>query len=359
MSQLIIVKVIVIVWVICVFILCTGLITGCASSSTQPTEHSPVVINAATIRKYVENLPIDRAASGSDSKRRGLVETETGLINLLRGMGYDPIVEPILWSLKEKIAAGISEGKVNTDFLETTPDNQNWNNIYVDIKGKVLPDEIFVLGAHFDAVPGSPGADDNGSGVAALLSIAGALRYEKPARTIRLAFFNLEELGLIGSSYHAGQAARRKENIIGMVSLESIGYYSDEPGSQHSPIPAIEGVFEPPDTGDCIVMAGTQMSAELAELFDVNMRMAEPALKTFIFCQAPGKGWLMPDIRRSDHGSFLDYDIPAFMLTDTANFRNPNYHRATDTVETLDFDRTAMVTRAALFAVIKYANSTQ
>src|SRR6185369_13008798 len=105
-----------------------------------------------------------------------------------------------------------------------------------------------LLGAHFDAVPNAPGADDNGSGTAALLEIARVLHGRTVRRTIRMVFFNLEEIGLKGSveyvRLYKPTLDAKKESLIGMVSMEMLGFYSDEPKSQRSPIPKIEGVFD-------------------------------------------------------------------------------------------------------------------
>ncbi len=138
----------------------------------------------------------------------------------------------------------------------------------MNIPGRELPNEVVLIGAHFDAVPGAPGADDNGTGTAALLEVARVLKNHPTKRTIRLVFFNLEECGLVGSSRYVdqagpdwkggknreGQAQPATEKIVGMVSLEMLGYFSDEPNSQKSPLPPIKDVFDPPTVGDTIAV---------------------------------------------------------------------------------------------------------
>jgi len=340
-------------------------ILGCQKAPSNPKGTTTIpkkqtIIDSTTVRQLVDSLPTERSSSGSESERAGLLTAQEHLLAQLREMGYEPTLEPIEWTLTGRMAAKYITGRSDHETLATDQNGQPWNNIIVEIPGTTRSDEILLIGAHYDAVPGSPGADDNGSAVAGLLLLASTIQDElqaddKPDRTIRLVFFNLEEIGLIGSNHHADEAAKREETIIGMVSLEMIGFYSDQPDSQKSPIPPIENVYEPPTVADFIALVGPQFSAEFIKQFQQAMNESEPAAKTFAFDLAPGKGHLMPDIRRSDHASFLDHDIPAFMLTDTANFRNPNYHHDTDTSDTLDYELTALTIKAMVGAVHRLA----
>jgi len=219
--------------------------------------------------------------------------------------------------------------------------DQQFRNVLVDIYGREKRDEIIVIGAHYDTTWLTPGADDNASGVAALLEIARILQGKRFARTIRLiAFANEETPGYRraerGSMFSAKRSWSRSEQIVAMFSLEMIGYYSDQPGSQHYP-----GLLRPfyPDRGNFIAFVANLASRDL--LLTAISYFRELALFPSEGITAPQL--LVPAIRRSDHSSYWYYDYPAVMITDTAYFRNPNYHRKSDTWQTLDYPAMARV----------------
>jgi hypothetical protein len=215
-------------------------------------------------------------------------------------------------------------------------------NLVVEIAGASRPGEIVVVGAHYDSVAGAPGANDNGSGVAAVLELAHALRGWRPARTWRLVAFVNEEppfftTGEMGSRVHVAAARARGERIVAMYSLETIGWYSDSPGSQHYPFPFS---WFYPDRGDFLAFVGNLASRALLHATVSAFRehggfpsegVAAPA---FI----PGVDW-------SDHGSFWAAGYPAIMVTDTALYRYPHYHTAQDTPDKVDYERLARVVR--------------
>lgn len=187
-----------------------------------------------------------------------------------------------------------------------------------------------LLGAHYDAVPGSPGADDNATGVAVLLELARAFA-EKPIRyPLRFVAFDLEEQGLAGSRYYA--ASLQQEPVRLMMSLEMLGYCDRTPGSQQYP-PGLKYFF--PNQGDFVGLIGNLKTIpDLLHLSRYLRRAGVP-------CQwlpAGRKGLLLPDTRRSDHAPFWDRGDRALMVTDTANLRNPHYHKPSDRLETLDLD---------------------
>jgi hypothetical protein len=130
-----------------------------------------------------------------------------------------------------------------------------------------------------------------------------------------------------------------------------IGYFTDEPGSQRSPIPRIPGVFDPPTVGDFIAIVANQSSSPFARELDTLMRSASPELKTLLVDFIPGNGRAVPDTRRSDHAPFWDMGVPAVMVTDTSEFRNQNYHEPSDTVESLELERMTLVIRGVEHAV--------
>jgi len=200
-----------------------------------------------------------------------------------------------------------------------------------------------VVGAHYDTVPGSPGADDNASGVAVLIELA---RMELPARFV--AFANEEmpyfQSGEMGSLAYAARAAAAGDKIGAMLSLEMLGYYRDEPGSQHYP-PPLSWFY--PDRGDFIGFVGDIGSRALVRRAIGAFRESAsfPSQGVAAPAAIPGVTW-------SDHWSFRQHHYPAIMVTDTAFYRYPHYHLPSDTAEKLDYLRMARVT-LGLAAVIK------
>jgi aminopeptidase YwaD len=192
---------------------------------------------------------------------------------------------------------------------------------------------LFILAAHYDSVPGSPGADDNASAVAALIEIARELSQTTLQTPILFSAFTLEESGFIGSKYFIENDRARKNRISGMISLEMLGFKNSAPGSQSYP-PYVD-TRQYPDTGDFIAVVGNEPSANLAHALAKGMAHAVPALKVETLV-VPGQGEDFKEVRLSDHSPFWDAGIPAVMVTDTAFFRNPHYHQASDTLETLD-----------------------
>lgn len=210
-----------------------------------------------------------------------------------------------------------------------------------------------VVGAHYDTVVGgTPGADDNASGVALLLTLSDALRGSSHARTIRLVAFTCEEppyfqTETMGSYRYARDLAAQGVEVAAMVSLESIGFFSAEPGSQHYP-PELADRY--PSTGNFACVVGNLESARLVDRFADALAKGStvPVERGSFPGELEGVGW-------SDHWSFWQIDVPAVMLTDTAPFRNPHYHRATDTPDTLDYVALAAVSQALRGAVLELA----
>ena len=205
-----------------------------------------------------------------------------------------------------------------------------------------------IIAAHYDTVPGSPGADDNASALAVMLEVARCLRGLPLRRAVRFIGFCLEEEDLIGSLAYVASLRTAHEEIAGAIVLECVGYARTDEGSQRTP----SGVtVSGPSVGDFLGIVGNAASAELAGAVEAAANAHVPDLKT-VSLLVPGNGELLPDTRRSDHAAFWHYGYPAVMLTDTANFRNPHYHRSTDTLETLDLSFmekvAAAVTAAAL-----------
>ncbi len=214
-------------------------------------------------------------------------------------------------------------------------DGHTSNNVFGLQPGTAREPDLFILGAHYDTVVGSPGADDNASAVAALLEIAHCLKDVSLSHSLLFAGFALEEYGMLGSAQYAFRAKNNSHPVTGMISLEMLGYRSHEPGSQS--YPAFIDPTQYPDRGDFIAVVGVEASRQLTSDLSAAMSGSVPALPV-IDLVLPGNAEQFPDVRRSDHAPFWDLGYSAVMVTDTANFRNPNYHQATDVLETLDLD---------------------
>lgn len=218
--------------------------------------------------------------------------------------------------------------------------NQTFENLEVEIMGDRQPDEIVIIGAHYDTVYGCPGANDNGSGVAGLLALARAFAGKQTSRTLRFVFFTNEEPPFfmtehMGSVVYAKRCRRRKENIVAMLSLETIGYYSDELGSQKFP-PGLNDFY--PSTGNYITFVSNLNNSKLVCNVIESFRR---------HTKFPSEGTALPPfgtgVNLSDHWAFWQEGYPALMVTDTAFFRYPYYHRRQDTPDKVDCDRTARV----------------
>ena len=216
------------------------------------------------------------------------------------------------------------------------------SNVEAVLAGADRAAEIVVVGAHYDTVAGCPGANDNGTGVAAVLELAQRFSGRPQPRTIRFVAFVNEEPPFfktphMGSVVYANAAKARGDRVTAMLSLETMGYYSDEKGSQQYPAP-VASLY--PDVGNFIGFVANLASAgflsQARSAFE--RRTPFPVQSAAAPDDIAGVGW-------SDHWSFWQEGYPAVMITDTAPFRNPNYHRPSDTANTLDYARLAAAVR--------------
>ena len=197
---------------------------------------------------------------------------------------------------------------------------------------------LIIIGAHFDSVVGTPGADDNASGVAVLLEAARILSQMTLPTQVLFCAFNLEELNMIGSTAFARKLKAAGTKVDAMISLEMVGYTDSRPGSQMLPV-GLSRFY--PDRGDFIGVIGNWRSNTLLRKFAAGMRqVADLPVETL---SVPGKGMVIPAVRLSDHAPFWDLGYPALMITDTSFYRNPHYHGATDNLETVDINFMAKV----------------
>lgn len=263
-----------------------------------------------------------------------------------------------LWNLEktaEYIEAFYQEINVDSHREPYPYRKETVSNIVADIVFTNGNSKVFLIGAHYDSLKGTVGADDNASAVAVQLEVARVLAGLKTSKTldltIRFVSFALEEppayaTRSMGSRVYARKAKKEKERIDGMICLEMVGYTCHEPGCQTYPFPLM--FFGYPKIGDYIGIVGNYRSrkftASLFQAFEENENL--PVVKSIV----PGSGYLIPNIRLSDHASFWDQGYKAVMITDTAFYRNPHYHRTSDTMNKLDFSfMTQLVQSLVLF----------
>jgi hypothetical protein len=215
------------------------------------------------------------------------------------------------------------------------------HNLEVVLPAASADADVVVVGAHYDSAPGTAGANDNATGVACLLELARRFARHRALRELRLVWFSNEEpphfqTDDMGSLHYARNLASEPRTVVAMLSLETLGYYSDLPGSQQYPA-AVSGFF--PDAGNFVAFVGNNDSAELVRQAVGTFRNTTsfPSEGVSLSGRVQGIGW-------SDHWSFWQTGVPAIMLTDTAPFRYEHYHRASDTPDRLDYRRLARVT---------------
>ncbi len=254
----------------------------------------------------------------------------------------------------EYIAVELAAAGYDVRHQEYDVDGTTCVNLEVELRGTTKPDEIVVIGAHYDSVADCPAANDNGSGIAAVLCLARTFAGSRPDRTLRFVAFVNEEAPyahteLMGSWVYARRCRTRGEQVTAMLSLETIGYYSDVPGSQKYP-PLLGLLY--PSAGDFIAFVGNTRYGRLVRQVVQAFRQNE---------QFPSQGGALPeamsDIGRSDHWPFWQEGYPALMVTDTAPFRYQHYHTPEDTVDKIDFEKTARVVRG-LESVVRALSTT-
>jgi hypothetical protein len=215
-------------------------------------------------------------------------------------------------------------------------------NIVAEISLGSNPSHQYLVGAHYDSVSGTVGADDNASAIAVQLETARNLKAllgrEELDLAVKFVSFALEEppvydTRFMGSRVYAAKARKEKEKIDGMICLEMVGYACNEPGCQHYPFPLM--FFGYPKVGNFIGIVANFKSGRfmksLLNQFQKNQEL--PVVKLSV----PLNGWILPSVRLSDHASFWDKGFKAVMVTDSAFFRNPYYHTSSDTMEKLDY----------------------
>jgi Zn-dependent M28 family amino/carboxypeptidase len=262
-----------------------------------------------------------------------------------RTYGYAPERQDYSIEIPDPKFLDGSNRTVNFPTVQHTP-----SNIIVEKTGTAEKPGIIIVGAHYDSVYDCPAANDNGSGVAAMLEIARALRHEAFSKTLRFVAFTNEEPPFamteqMGSYQYAARCRNAKENIAAMISLETLGYYTDTPNSQKFPHPSFGLMF--PNTGNFTAFISNLQSVSLLRKCVGSFRKS---------VKFPSEGLAAPRQIRgvdfSDQYYFWDFGYPGLMVTDTAFLRYPHYHELEDTPDKLDYDKIARVV-TGLTAVVR------
>ena len=231
---------------------------------------------------------------------------------------------------------------------------RTFRNIYIEKKGSISPDRVLVVGAHYDTVSTTPGADDNASGIAGLLELARLVADIPLKKTVHFVAFALEEPPFfrteqMGSYVYAKNLKEGQIDVEGMICLESIGYFTDERGSQMFPLSFFRFIY--PERGNFIIFASNLRSkgllGRLKNAFHNGTDLPAERISTFA---------ILPGVDFSDHRSFWEFGYDAVMITDTAFYRNPQYHGPGDVPGILDYDRMAEVVTGLRQSVIEVAN---
>ena len=291
-------------------------------------------VNASNLKAYLKNL---------EGLRHGWEN-------------YDNLVQKALYIEDTLRSFGLP-----VELQEVPFHGREYHNIIASIQGINKERELVLMGAHYDAAWGSPGADDNASGVAVLLEAARIMGKHDSERTIQFVAFTLEEPQaqtihfLIGSDHFARQARKAGQKYESVIILESVGYTDDSEGSQSVPLAVRASV---PEKGNFLGIIANNKSGRIMELFTALAGEHVPEL-TVVPYKVPLSGRFMPETRFSDHASFWNRNYPAVMLTDTAMFRNPHYHTPRDRSETLDFDFMTNVTKAVVSVLLSQNSKTR
>ena len=294
-----------------VIALMVGILTFYGVSSEA--QLGKLTVDGGRLRSHLTQLATERYTN------LALARTRAYLTQQLQDYGYEPTTQ--------SFGSGDSVG----------------TNLSVVRLGTQDPEHTILVGAHYDSVAGSPGADDNASAVAAALEVARLFADYPTDKTLQVVFFDQEELqpegaGLLGSNAFVGEA-NNLDGLESAIILEMLGYACYEPGCQRYPTGLEQQNF--PSQGDFIGVIGDADHPDLLAVFETSAG-SEPAadrpLRAVTLPVPVGALPFMPDLFRSDHVPFWLKGVGAVMVSDTANFRNPNYHRSSDTVESLELD---------------------
>jgi len=285
-------------------------------------------VETANLEKIVRVLSLEIGPRSSyDTDSHG--KAAEFIIAELRSYGYIPIIQEYQYG------------------------SSTYRNIIAEVPGTSMNKKGLVVGAHYDTMSSTPGADDNASGIAGVLELSRLFADSKPSRSLRFVAFALEEPPVfrthhMGSYVYAESLKEKGEQLEGMICLEMIGFFNDEKGSQYYPAGFIKWFY--PDTGNYISMVSDLSSRGFLEkvkkAFTKGTDLPVESIATLP---------IIPGIDFSDHRSFWKFGYDAIMVTDTAFYRNPHYHRVSDTFDTLDYVRMTKVVEGLVSAIQKIA----
>jgi hypothetical protein len=260
---------------------------------------------------------------------------------------------------RDYVAAQLRAIGLAVELAPFTFRGRTYHNVVGTLAGREAERPRLLIGAHFDSIAHSPGADDNASGVAALIECARRVASSAPQAGVEFVGLDLEEVQTFTGTYRVGSRALARQRraqgdrLIGALILEMVGYCDPSPGSQI--IPPFLGI-DVPREGNFLAAVGDTRSRPLLDDFVAEARGTVPDLPIVPY-RARLRGWLLPLTRLSDNASFWDARYPSLMLTDTAFLRNPHYHRWSDRGKTLDYDFMAKVTEATAGAILELAGA--
>ena len=329
----------------CVVLVVSGLLWGCSGRWSPIVAANVGEVSAQRLRGHVETLTrigsaieIRRGTSGpriAPGNANSQAEKLAYFRSQLEPLGY--AIEEETFDLPPRFAASSA---------------YKGRNLIATKRGATQPEHVLELGAHHDTL-GTPGADDNSSGVAGVLEVARVLAAVPTAKTIRFCFFDFEELGLLGSIEHVKRLKASAEKFEGILVFEMIGYAVNGENTQETPL-RIPGIVNPARTGNFIAVLGDMRSGSLGAAFERAADRLNPRLPYFSLNRLAG---FLKDAARSDQSAYWEAGLPGVMITDTANFRNPHYHKTTDTIETLNFEFMAQVVSAATGCLLEKAGA--
>ncbi len=309
-----------------IYILLTAFIifAGCLSGKQADQLKPNVIIDTDHLHSVVKSMT-DIKPSRNHDNIDSLNKTAELITNRFAEYGYDAV---------EQVYSA---------------NGREYKNIIASYGPEAAP--RFIVGAHYDVCYIQPGADDNASGVAGLLELARLFKVHEPDLNYRVDFvaYTLEEPPFfrtekMGSYVHAKLLHDEKIDILGMVSLEMIGYFTEAPKSQEYPVSLMKLFY--PSTGNFIAVVGNYNSSELVSLFKKKLKLTSIGVESL---KAPS---FLAGVDFSDHMNYWKFEYDAIMITDTAFYRNKNYHEVTDTIETLNFDKMAEVVKGVYWALI-------
>jgi Zn-dependent M28 family amino/carboxypeptidase len=310
----------------------------------------------------IENHPLSRPTEERGANTTGIEEMATRLKRdvsvLATELGErnlrDPPRRHALQAARDYIATELAAAGHTVNRQAYTVADTAVENLEIEIRGVDKPDEIIVVGAHYDTAKNTPGANDNASGVAAMLAVAQkGMIGSKPRRTIRLVAFCTEEppytrTAVMGSRVYARACRRRNDAIVAMLSLEMLGCYDESRGGKHAPFPLR---LASPWRANFLAVVGNLGSRELVARVAAAFKE-----ENLLPCKGAALPGILPGIRSSDHWSFWKEGYRAVMLTDTAWLRYRHYHRPSDTPDKLDFRRLAKAASGVTRALDRLAN---